>query len=65
LHEQLRLMEELVRALQKQVLAQPVIPQRVAPISTLRGILKAENGAAPTDKEIRQSIVDGLLDKHA
>lgn len=49
LHEQLSLLEELVRALQKQVLVQPPIPERVAPMSALRGVLKPENGAAPTD----------------
>jgi hypothetical protein len=65
LHEQLRLMEELVHALQKQVLAPPVILDRVAPMSTLRGVLKPEDGALPTDEEIRQIIADDLLDKHA
>jgi hypothetical protein len=65
LHEQLRLMEELVRALQNQVLAQPLAPEPVAPMSALRGILKPDNGPVPTDEEIRQIIVDDLLDKHA
>jgi hypothetical protein len=65
LHEQLRLMEELVHALQKQVLAPSVMPDRVAPMSALRGVLKPENGVVPTDEEIQQMIVDDLLDKHA
>jgi hypothetical protein len=65
LHEQLKLMEELVHALQNQVLAQPSVPEHVAPMSALRGILKPENGTLPTDEEIRQIIADDLLEKHA
>jgi hypothetical protein len=65
LHEQLRLMEELVHALQKQVLAPPATAERVAPMSALRGILKPENGPLPTDEELRQIIADDLLDRHA
>jgi hypothetical protein len=65
LHEQLRLMEELVHALQTRVLAPPEVGERVAPMSALRGVLKPQNGAVPTDEELRQIIVDDLLDRHA
>jgi hypothetical protein len=34
-------------------------------MSALRGILKPENGTPPTDEEIRQIIVDDLLERHA
>ena len=56
LHEQLSLLEELVRTLQKQVRIQSPMPQPVAPMSALRGVLKPENGAPPTHEEIRQMI---------
>lgn len=65
LHEQLRLLEELARALQKQLFALPAMPERVAPMSALRGILKPETGELPTDAEIRQMIADELINKHA
>jgi predicted HicB family RNase H-like nuclease/uncharacterized protein (DUF433 family) len=36
---------------------------RAAPMSALRGVLKPETGAVPADEEIRQMIVDDLLDR--
>jgi hypothetical protein len=34
-------------------------------MSALRGVLKPESGAVPSDEEIRQMIAGDLIDKHA
>lgn len=64
LHTQLRLLEELVRAVQKQVITQPA-PARVLPMSALPGVLKPESGVVPSAEEIRQMIAGDLINKHA
>lgn len=64
-HEQLRLMEELARAMQKQ--APPAAQAAEAATSMLawQGILKPEDGRIPTDEEIKEMIVQHLMEKYA
>lgn len=64
LHDQLRLVEELLRSFQQQV--EPSLqPQRTVPLmSELRGVLKASDGSIPTDEELSEMIVSHLLNKH-
>jgi hypothetical protein len=63
LHEQLLLVEELLRDMRQTVqpAAQPK-RRRVIPFSQLRGALKPD-GPLPTDAELRDAYTDHLLEK--
>lgn len=65
LHEQLLLVEELLRGMRQT--AQPVIQPRrrrgAIPFSQLRGALKT-NGPLPTDAELKDAYTGHLLKKY-
>ena len=64
-HEQLLLMEVLARALQRQTPSPGQASPPVVSILDLQGILKPEDGRIPTDEELKEIIVEHLLDKYA
>ena len=63
-HEQLHLMEELARAMQRQAPPPVKASTPAASMLDLQGILKPEDGRIPTDEELDEIIVNHLLDKY-
>lgn len=64
LHEQLRLVEELLRGMRQT--AQPAARpkrRRVVPFGQLRGALKPE-GLPPNDAELRDAYTEHLVEKY-
>ena len=61
-YEQLRLMEELARTMQRQ--SPPTSETQKVSILELRGALKPEDGEIPSDEEIKEIIVGHLLEKY-
>ena len=61
---QLRLMEELVRAMRQQVSSSEALESATSMLAW-QGILKPEDGSVPTDEEINEIIAKRLLDKYA
>ena len=58
-YEQLRLMEELARTMQRQ--APPTGETQAVSILELQGALKPADGKIPTDEEIEEIIAQGRL----
>ena len=61
-YEQLRLMEELARTMQRQ--GPPTGETPAVSMLELRGALKPADGKIPTDEEIKEIIVEHLLEKY-
>lgn len=64
-YEQLRLMEELARSLQRQTSPSTEASEAAADMLAWQGALKPEDGRIPTDEEINEMLVKRLLDKYA
>ena len=63
--EQLQLVEELLRSFRGKMVAAGEAAGDAAPMSSLRGVLKPDNGVLPTDDEVDALIADHLLEKYA
>ena len=63
--EQLQLIEELLRSLRGKIATPGEAAGDAAPMSSLRGALKPDNGVLPTNDEVDALIADYLLEKHA
>lgn len=64
-YEQLRLMEDLARSLQRQMPSSTDASEAAAGMLAWQGVLKPEDGRIPTDEEINEMLVKRLLDKYA
>lgn len=63
--EQLQLVEELLRSFRAQLVASGAGVEDAAPMSSLRGALKPDDGVLPADDEVDALIAGSLLEKHA
>ena len=60
-YEQLRLMEELARTMQRQAPPSTEASEAAADMLAWQGVLKPEDGRIPTDEEIQEIIAQGRL----